>query len=118
LYQEFLKAKIHRAVITGANLDYSGSFTIDEDIMDAAGIREYEKIDIYNINSGTRLTTYAIRGERGRRQMELNGAAARLGMPGDRIIIASYCLLTPEEARTHHPTVLIMNDRNEIQQIL
>lgn len=114
MYREFLKAKIHQATLTGANLDYSGSFTIDEDIMDAAGIREFEKIQVYNINTGARLETYAIKGKRGGRQMELNGAAARLGCIGDRVIVVSFCQLSPEQVDRHKPTILLMGENNAI----
>jgi aspartate 1-decarboxylase len=114
--REFLKAKIHRATLTGSNLEYEGSFTIDEDIMDAAGILEYEKIHIYNVNNGARLETYAIKGRRGGRQMELNGAAARLGMPGDRVIIVSYCTLDESEVAIHKPVLLLMTAENEIAE--
>ena len=118
MQQEFLKAKIHRATVTGSNLDYSGSFTIDEDIMDAAGIRPYEKIQVYNINTGARLETYAIRGVRGTGAMELNGAAARLGMAGDRVIIVSFCLLSADEIPHHKPTIVLMKEGNQILKIV
>lgn len=114
MYREFLKAKIHQATLTGSNLNYSGSLTIDEDIMDAAGIREFEKIQVYNINTGARLETYAIKGTRGAGQMELNGAAARLGCTGDRVIVVSFCQLGPEQVDQHRPTILLMGEDNSI----
>ena len=118
MQRDFLKSKIHRATLTGSNLEYAGSFTIDEDIMDAAGIREYERIHIYNVNNGSRLETYAIKGKRGGGQMELNGAAARLGMVGDIVIIVSYCTLDASEIETHQPRILLMGEGNRIQQTL
>ncbi len=118
MQRDFLKCKIHRATLTGSNLEYAGSFTIDEDIMDAAGIREYERIQIYNVNNGSRLETYAIKGKRGGRQMELNGAAARLGMVGDLVIVVSYCSLDAAEVDSHKPRILLMGEGNTIEQTL
>ena len=103
---EVLKSKIHRVTVTEADLDYIGSITIDEDLMDAAGIIENEKVDIYNITNGERLSTYAIRGERGSGCICLNGAAAHKAPTGSLIIIASYAQMTPEEAASWHPTVI------------
>ena len=103
MFINVLKSKIHRVTVTEANLDYIGSITIDEDLMDAAGIIENEQVDIYNITRGTRFHTYAIRGERGTGVIGINGAAAHLAMVG---IIASYAMMTPEEARQWHPTVI------------
>ncbi len=118
MLREFLKAKIHRATITRANLDYSGSLTIDEDIMDIAGIKEYEKIQVYNVNNGERLETYAIKGARGSRVFELNGAAARKGMVGDKIIITTFCILNEKEMSTHKPVVVIMDENNGVKEVL
>ena len=103
---EVLKSKIHRVTVTEADLDYIGSITIDEDLMDAAGIIENEKVDIYNITNGERLSTYAIRGERGSGCSCLNGAAAHKAPVGSLIIIASYAQMTPDEAKEWHPTVI------------
>ncbi len=118
MLREFLKAKIHRATITRANLDYSGSLTIDEDIMDLAGIKEYEKIQVYNVNNGERLETYAIKGPRGSKAFELNGAAARKGMVGDKIIITSFCLLNENEYENHKPILVIMDNENEVKEVI
>ncbi len=118
MLREFLKAKIHRATITRANLDYSGSLTIDEDIMDIAGIKEYEKIQVYNVNNGERLETYAIKGPRGSKAFELNGAAARKGMVGDKIIITTFCMLNEKEITNHKPILVIMDEDNEIKEVL
>ncbi len=103
---EVLKSKIHRVTVTEADLDYIGSITIDEALMEAAGIIENEKVEIYNITNGERLATYAIRGERGTGVIGINGAAAHKVRVGDLIIIASYAQMTPEEAREWHPTVI------------
>ena len=109
-----LKSKIHRAVITQAELNYVGSVTIDEDLMDAAGLYEYERVHIVNINSGSRIETYVIAGERGSGVICLNGAAARSGQRGDRIIIMAYADMTPEEAKENPPKVVFVDDENRI----
>ena len=98
-----LKSKIHRAVVTQAELNYVGSVTIDEDLMDAAGIYEYEHVHIVNVNSGSRIETYVIAGERGSGTVCLNGAAARSGQKGDIVIIMSYANMTPEEISENPP---------------
>ena len=103
---EVLKSKIHRVTVTEADLEYIGSITIDEALMEAAGIIENEKVEIYNITNGERLATYAIRGERGTGVIGINGAAAHKAGVGDLIIIAAYAQMTPEEAREWHPTVI------------
>ena len=107
---EVLKSKIHRVTVTEADLDYIGSITIDEALMEAAGIIENEKVEIYNISNGERLATYAIRGERGTGVIGINGAAAHKAGVGDLIIIAAYAQMTPEEAREWHPTVIFPKD--------
>lgn len=109
-----LKSKIHRAVITQAELDYVGSVTIDEDLMEAAGICEYEHVHIVNVNNGSRIETYVIAGERGSGIICLNGAAARSGQKGDTVIIMSYAAMSPEEASEHRPKVVFVNEKNEI----
>lgn len=103
---EVLKSKLHRVTVTEADLDYIGSITIDEDLMDAAGIIENEKVEIYNITNGERFATYAIRGERGTGVIGINGAAAHKAMVGHLLIIAAYAQMSPEEAREWHPTVI------------
>ena len=107
---EVLKSKIHRVTVTESNLHYIGSITIDEDLLDAAGIIENEKVEIYNISNGERFATYAIRGERGSGVICLNGAAAHKAPTGSLVIIAAYAHLTPEEAREWHPTVIFPNN--------
>ena len=103
---EVLKSKIHRVTVTESRLDYIGSITIDEDLMDAAGILPGERVYIVNNNNGARLDTYAIRGERGSGVICLNGAAARLVQPGDIVIIMAYASMTPDEARHFTPSVI------------
>ncbi len=109
-----LKSKIHRVTVTEADLDYIGSITIDQALMEAAGIVENEKVEIYNITNGERFATYAIRGERGSGVIGLNGAAAHKAPVGSLIIIASYAMMTPDEASEWHPTV-IFPQNNRLQ---
>lgn len=106
MFIEVLKSKIHRVTVTEARLDYIGSITIDEDLLDAAGILPGERVYIVNNNNGARLDTYTIAGERGSGVICLNGAAARLVQPGDIVIIMCYATMTPDEARTFKPTVI------------
>ena len=112
-----LKGKIHRATVTQAELDYVGSITVDQDILDAAGINEYEMVQIVDINNGNRFETYTISGERGSGVMCLNGAAARCVSVHDKIIIMCYAQMTPEEAKEHHPAVVFVNDDNTIHRV-
>lgn len=111
---EILKSKIHRATITEANLHYIGSIGIDEDLMDAANLIEFEKVQVLNINNGERLETYVIRGLRGSGMVSLNGAAARKAAPGDLVIIAAFAQMTPEEARDHTPSIVFPDQLNKI----
>lgn len=113
-----LKAKLHRATVTEANLNYTGSITIDRDLVDEAGIFIHEKVQIVNNNNGARFETYVIGGERGSGVLCLNGAAARLVQPGDKVIIMAYAQMTPEEAKNHKPVVLLLDDDNRIQEKL
>lgn len=110
----FFQSKIHRATVTHADLDYEGSVSIDEDLMDAAGIWEYEAVHIWNITRGTRLQTYAIRGERGSGVICINGAAAHLNKPGDLVILATFAELEEAEARAHEPKVVLVDRKNRI----
>ena len=109
-----LKSKIHRAVVTQADLDYVGSVTIDTSLLEEAGILEYEKVQIVDINNGNRFETYTIAGERGSGIICLNGAAAKCVEVGDKVIIMAYANLTPQEAATHKPTVLFVDADNAI----
>lgn len=109
-----LKAKLHRARVTHSELDYEGSCAIDGKILDFSGIREYEQIQIYNVNNGERFTTYAIRAEEGSGVFSINGAAARLACPGDLIIVCTFVLLDQNEASKHKPTLVYFNEKNQI----
>ncbi len=116
MYREVLKSKIHRITITGADLNYEGSLTLDEALMEAANLVPFEKIDVYNVNNGARFSTYVIPGERYSGQCILNGAAARLGHYGDIIIIASYVQLDDEELKKHTVNLVYMNEDNTIKE--
>lgn len=109
---EMLKGKIHRATVVQAELDYVGSITIDQELLDAAGILEYEKVQIVDVNNGNRFETYAIAGEGGSGMICLNGAAARCVSVGDKVIIMAYASMTPEEVKSYHPTVVFVDDKN------
>ena len=113
-----LKGKIHRATIRQAELDYVGSITIDQDLLDAANILEYETVQVVDVNNGARLETYTIAGERGSGMICLNGAAARLVQPGDVCIIMCYCQMTPEEAKEHQPYVVFVDENNAINEVM
>jgi aspartate 1-decarboxylase len=111
---EILKSKIHRATITQANLNYIGSISIDENLMDAANLIEFEKVQVVNINNGERLETYVIKGERGSGVISLNGAAARKAAVGDLVIIAAFAQMDPEEARKYKPAIVFPDANNQI----
>lgn len=104
--------------VTEANLHYEGSITIDQDLLDEAGILPYEKVQVLNITNGSRLETYTISGERGSRVCCLNGAAARLTQVGDRIIVISYAEMTPEEAKDHTPKVVVVDENNNPKTVV
>ncbi|SHG35629.1 L-aspartate 1-decarboxylase [Ornithinibacillus halophilus] len=114
---QMLKSKIHRATVVQAELDYVGSITVDEDLLDASGILEYEKVQIVDINNGQRFETYTIAGERGSGMICLNGAAARCVSVNDKIIIMAYAEMTPEEAKEHKPKVVFVDDGNRIASV-
>lgn len=109
-----LRAKIHRASVTQCDLNYEGSCGIDVDLLDAADIREFEKIELYNVNNGKRFSTYAIRGQRGTGEISLNGAAARLAHLGDLLIICTYAPMNEEEASTYQPKIVFVDEKNRI----
>jgi len=111
---EMLYSKIHRATVTDANLNYVGSITIDEELMEAANLLVGQKVDIVNINNGERFSTYVIKGERGSKEICLNGAAARKVHPGDKIIIIAYAQMSLEEAKNFKPAVIIVDENNNI----
>ena len=114
MLRHFLLGKIHRATVTRADLHYVGSITIDRDLMEAAGFLENEKIDIYDVTSGSRLATYVIPGERGKGEIGINGAAAHLVKPGDLVILAAYGWLEATELATHRPRVVHVDGRNRV----
>ncbi len=112
-----LKSKIHRATVTGADIDYEGSITIDKELMGVAKLVEYEKVDVYNVSNGQRFSTYVMKGERGRGEICLNGAAARLVSVGDFIIICSYSHHDEKEVGKHKPVIVNVDEKNRIKEI-
>ncbi len=115
--RSFLKSKLHRATVTDANLEYEGSLSIDPELMQAADILPFERVDVVNINNGARFTTYAILGKPGSGEICLNGAAARLGQVGDKVIIITYCNMTKEEFEEHLPKAVLLDESNRIKSI-
>ncbi|MEW6508743.1 MAG: aspartate 1-decarboxylase [Bacteroidota bacterium] len=111
-----LKSKIHRALVTGSELDYEGSIAIDKKLIKAAKLNLFERVEIYNINNGERFTTYVIEGKKG--EISLNGAAARKVQKGDLIIIACYALFDEKEAAAHKPIIVLVNNKNKIKRLL
>ncbi|MGE4549064.1 MAG: aspartate 1-decarboxylase [Intestinibacillus sp.] len=111
-----LKGKIHRATVVQAELSYVGSITVDRDLLDAAGILEYEMVQVVDIDNGSRFETYTIAGERGSGMICLNGAAARQVHVGDKVILMAYAQVTPEEAKDHQPYVVFVDEQNKILQ--
>ncbi|WP_243386627.1 aspartate 1-decarboxylase [Bacillus kexueae] len=118
MFRTMMSAKIHRARVTEANLNYVGSITIDQNILDAVGILPNEKVQIVNNNNGARLETYVISGERGSGVICLNGAAARLVQEGDVVIIISYKMISEDRLLEHKPKIAIMNENNEIVELI
>jgi aspartate 1-decarboxylase len=117
LQRVMLRAKLHRATVTEADLHYEGSCGIDEDLLDAADMREYEQIDLYNVQNGERFSTYIIKAPRGSGTISLNGAAARKAHVGDLLIICTYAPMSEDEARDHKPKVVLLDERNRIKDI-
>lgn len=117
MYITMLKSKIHRATVTQSDLNYVGSITIDKALMDAAGLLEYEKVQIADIDNGNRFETYVIAGEENSGCICLNGAAAKCVEVGDKVIIMAYAHMTPEENKDHYPKVVFVNDKNEITEV-
>jgi aspartate 1-decarboxylase len=111
-----MKSKLHRATVTQADLDYEGSIAIDRDLLDAAEILPHEQVDVLNITTGARFTTYAIEAPRGSRVIGVNGAAARLAQKGDKVIIVTYGQLPEDEARNYTPNVVLLGEGNGIQR--
>ncbi len=115
MYRQLLRSKIHRATVTDSNLEYEGSLTIDEDLMDRAGILPYEMVIVSNINNGERFSTYALAGVRGKGEIILNGPTARKGVVGDRVIIFCYEFFNEEEAKRHSPKIIQVDAQNRIK---
>ncbi|MGE6258811.1 aspartate 1-decarboxylase [Heyndrickxia sporothermodurans] len=118
MFRTMMNGKIHRATVTEANLNYVGSITIDEDILDAVGMMANEKVQIVNNNNGARLETYIIPGKRGSGVICLNGAAARLVQVGDTVIIISYALIEEEKVSAHQPKIALLDEHNRISQMI
>lgn len=118
MFRVMLKSKIHRATITQADLNYVGSLTLDKNLMDAAGLLNYEKVHVLNINNGERFETYIIEGEPGSGVLCLNGAAARKGAAGDLVILVAYAMMSEEEARLAKPDLVFVDNANKITQVL
>ena len=117
MQRTLLAAKIHRCTLTAANIDYMGSISIDETLLDAAGILPYEQVQVVNVANGERFITYAIVAPPNSGAIELNGAAARLGMAGDRLIIMTYAQFTEEELKNYSPKVVIVDEKNRILEV-
>ena len=111
-----MKAKLHRGTVTQADLEYEGSIAIDKDLLEEAGILPHEQVDVLNITNGVRFTTYAIEAPRGSRVVGVNGAAARLVQKGDKVIVVTYCQIEAEQARNYNPTVVLLDEGNEIKR--
>ena len=111
-----MKAKLHRATVTQADLDYEGSIAIDRDLLDASGILPHEQVDVLNITNGQRFTTYAIEAPRGSKVIGVNGAAARLVQKHDKVIVVAYCQMPAGEARNYAPTVVLLGDDNNVKR--
>ena len=116
--RKMLRSKIHRAVVTDANLEYEGSITIDSKLLLQADLVEFEQVQVVNLNNGARFETYIISGEPGSGVIQLNGAAARLAQPGDRIIIMAYSLVEEQEVKVWKPKVLLLDKDNQVKEIL
>ena len=116
MYRTFLKSKIHRAVVTGADLEYEGSLTVDSTLLEAAGMREFELVQVVDIENGARLETYLIAGEPGSGVIQANGAAARLLFPGDHVIIMAFAQLPEPLPEKWAPSIVLVNEKNHIQE--
>ena len=117
MLRTMMRAKLHGATVTAANLHYMGSLTLDSELMEKLDILPNEKVHVLNMNNGTRLETYVIPGAKGSGVVGLNGAAARLGQPGDKVLIVTYALMSDEEARSHRPKVALLDEGNRIVEI-
>lgn len=117
MLRQVLLAKIHRATVTGADLNYVGSITLDPEVIEAAGILPWERVQVVDVDNGARLETYVIPGERGKREVQLNGAAARLVQRGDKVIIMAYGWLDRAELAGHRPTVVLIDENNNVDKV-
>lgn len=117
MHRTLLHAKIHNCTLTAANLNYVGSISVDSTLLNAAGILPYEQVQVVNVSNGERLVTYAIAAPAGSGAVELNGAAARLGMAGDRLIVMTYAQFTPEDLYSYSPTVVLVDSQNRLIEV-
>ncbi|WP_454764940.1 aspartate 1-decarboxylase [Cupriavidus campinensis] len=117
MQRNMLRAKLHRVTVTQADLHYEGSCGIDENLLDAADMKEFEKIELYNVQNGERFSTYIIKGARGSGEISLNGAAARRAHLGDQLIICTYAPMSDEEVKTYKPKVILVDEKNRIKEI-
>jgi len=118
MLRQILLSKLHRATVTECDINYNGSIKIDAALLEASGMHEYEKVDIFDINNGARFSTYIILGEKGSGEIGINGAAARLVQEGDKIIIVSYGMLDEQELANHQPRIVVLGEGNAVEQIL
>lgn len=118
MQRNFLRSKIHRATVTGADVNYEGSIALDPVLIEAARLAPFEKVEVYNITNANRLATYVIQGEPNSGEVCLNGAAARLVQPGDQVIICCYCELTESEIRKHTARVVLVDERNRVTEVV
>ena len=118
MLRQILLSKLHRATVTECDINYNGSIKIDEALLEASGMREFEKVEIFDINNGARFSTYIILGERGSGEISINGAAARMVQVGDKIIIINYGMLDEAEMKNHKPTIVVLSESNRIEKII
>ncbi len=118
MFRQVLLSKLHRATVTECDINYNGSIKIDEALLEASGMREFERVEIFNITNGARFSTYIILGERNSGTVSINGAAARLVQVGDKVIIINYGMLSEEEMASYKPRIVVLNENNNIDKIL
>ncbi len=113
MLRQVLLSKLHRATVTECDINYNGSISIDEDLLDLSGMHEFERVEVFNINNGARFSTYVILGKRGSGEIGINGAAARLAQPGDKVIIINYGFMDEKEISSHKPVIIVLDDNNK-----
>lgn len=118
MLRQVLLSKLHRATVTECDINYNGSIKIDEALLEACGMREFEKVEIFNITNGNRFSTYIILGEKGSGDISINGAAARLVQVGDKVIIINYGMMDDAEMKAHKPCIVVLNEQNKVDKIL